>query len=313
MGRNDRDENIKIHWSNIIRGMSYNFNKKTKRELADINTDYDIGSVMHYPSNAFTSNGRETITDLNDRPITTQRDGMSDTDIKEINALYGCNKGGGALTTTTEAPIVPVTAGSCTNIHNQQKCEIWAEQGLCTDPKYEVWLAENCCESCSGKEEHTTTTTTTTPTPTTTTTTTTVKVTTADSSCVDRNQYCSDWARRGECRKNPAYMGPNCCKSCKAVTTGTTTGTTSSDCRDESKHCSYWAGRGECQKNARYMLQNCCRSCKAVNSGRQASSTCRDSRGWQQTCQGWRRQGWCQNNYYHATMFTNCRRTCGLC
>ena len=35
------------------------------------------------------------------------------------------------------------------------------------------------------------------------------------SSCnADKNTYCRSWASRGECRKNPAYMLINCCKSC---------------------------------------------------------------------------------------------------
>jgi len=32
--------------------------------------------------------------------------------------------------------------------------------------------------------------------------------------CEDKNQQCSSWAERGECSKNPAYMLPNCAKSC---------------------------------------------------------------------------------------------------
>ena len=33
--------------------------------------------------------------------------------------------------------------------------------------------------------------------------------------CVDKNTNCSGWAANGECTKNPNYMIPNCCKSCK--------------------------------------------------------------------------------------------------
>lgn len=32
--------------------------------------------------------------------------------------------------------------------------------------------------------------------------------------CYDYNNYCADWARKGECQRNPAYMKPNCKKSC---------------------------------------------------------------------------------------------------
>jgi len=29
--------------------------------------------------------------------------------------------------------------------------------------------------------------------------------------CVDSIQMCSDWAKNGECAKNPGYMSENCC------------------------------------------------------------------------------------------------------
>ena len=37
----------------------------------------------------------------------------------------------------------------------------------------------------------------------------------SDEVCEDKNQQCSSWAERGECRSNPAYMLPLCCKSCE--------------------------------------------------------------------------------------------------
>ena len=36
----------------------------------------------------------------------------------------------------------------------------------------------------------------------------------SDEVCEDKNQQCSSWAESGECSKNPAYMLPNCAKSC---------------------------------------------------------------------------------------------------
>jgi hypothetical protein len=33
--------------------------------------------------------------------------------------------------------------------------------------------------------------------------------------CKDNNKWCEDWAKSGECKKNPAYMLENCKKSCK--------------------------------------------------------------------------------------------------
>jgi len=45
---------------------------------------------MHYSKSAFTKNGRDTIEPI-DNSVTTlgQRNGLSDIDIQELNAVYG--------------------------------------------------------------------------------------------------------------------------------------------------------------------------------------------------------------------------------
>ena len=35
-----------------------------------------------------------------------------------------------------------------------------------------------------------------------------------ETGCKDTNEQCADWAKDGECKNNPAYMLPNCAKSC---------------------------------------------------------------------------------------------------
>ena len=57
-------------------------------------------------------------------------------------------------------------------------------------------------------------------------------------------RWCADWAKAGECQKNPAWMLKGCpvaCKECK------------NKCADHNPHCDEWADRGECKKNAPYM------------------------------------------------------------
>ena len=57
-------------------------------------------------------------------------------------------------------------------------------------------------------------------------------------------RWCADWAKAGECQKNPAWMLKGCpvaCKECK------------NKCSDHNPHCDEWADRGECKKNAPYM------------------------------------------------------------
>ncbi|KAJ8032265.1 hypothetical protein HOLleu_25746 [Holothuria leucospilota] len=40
-----------------------------------------------------------------------------------------------------------------------------------------------------------------------------------NNNCVDNNQYCRDWANRGECQRNPGYMLINCALSCNQCRT----------------------------------------------------------------------------------------------
>ena len=51
---------------------------------------YDYESVMHYRRNAFSKNGRDTITTLDPtkQNVIGQRGGLSTIDIEELNAVY---------------------------------------------------------------------------------------------------------------------------------------------------------------------------------------------------------------------------------
>ena len=63
---------------------------------------------------------------------------------------------------------------------------------------------------------------------------------------------CADWAKNGECIRNPAYMWATCKAACAALTY-----------LDTDASCAGWAESGECEKNARYMKQACCASCSS--------------------------------------------------
>uniref|UniRef100_F6R0W3 Metalloendopeptidase n=1 Tax=Ciona intestinalis TaxID=7719 RepID=F6R0W3_CIOIN len=129
--RPDRDSHVRINTANIFRGMAYNFNKMSNRQINSRNSPYDIGSVMHYNSYAFSSNRRPTITDLQGRPITTQRNGFSRQDLIQLNAMYGCTTTGTGGTTCTD---------------NSVNCPVWARRGECqNNPR---WMTPNCCRSC---------------------------------------------------------------------------------------------------------------------------------------------------------------------
>ena len=83
--REDRDQFVRIAWDNIIPHLQHNFDQHIS-DGDDIGP-YDVDSIMHYPSTAFTANGLDTIVALGGQPI-GQRLGLSAGDIVAVNELY---------------------------------------------------------------------------------------------------------------------------------------------------------------------------------------------------------------------------------
>jgi astacin len=83
--RGDRDLYIRILWQNIQAGKEVNFNQRIS-DGDDIGP-YDYGSIMHYPSDAFSRNHQPTIVARNNAPI-GQRQGLSEGDIAAVNTMY---------------------------------------------------------------------------------------------------------------------------------------------------------------------------------------------------------------------------------
>lgn len=84
--REDRDQHIVVHWQNIQSGREHNFNQHITD--GDDYGPYDYGSIMHYPSTAFSSNGQATITTIPPGIDIGQRSGLSDNDIATVHAMY---------------------------------------------------------------------------------------------------------------------------------------------------------------------------------------------------------------------------------
>jgi len=178
--RRDRDRYITVYFNNIIPRTRFNFEKYRSGAATTHGFPYDKKSVMHYPNNAFSSNGRWTIVSKsNPREILGQRRGFSPIDVKQINAHYKCSGG----TTTTggggKKPEPPPPSG-CRDTH-----------AFCPDLKNRwcsnTWVRTNCKKSCGR----------------------------CGSSCKDKNKNCASWASR-YCNddKYKSYMKSNCQKSC---------------------------------------------------------------------------------------------------
>src|SRR5262245_5482128 len=100
--REDRDLFVRINFAKITPGMEHNFDQHIT-DGDDVGA-YDYGSIMHYPRNAFSIDGTDTITPIGIVPPGTtigQRTGLSPGDIAAANTLCPA--------TLKEGPKDPIT------------------------------------------------------------------------------------------------------------------------------------------------------------------------------------------------------------
>jgi hypothetical protein len=83
--REDRERFVRILWANIEDQMRHNFNQHIT-DGDDIGA-YDFGSIMHYPTHAFSKNGQPTIEPIGGQAI-GQRRGLSAGDIAAVRSMY---------------------------------------------------------------------------------------------------------------------------------------------------------------------------------------------------------------------------------
>jgi hypothetical protein len=84
--REDRDRFVRILFANIEDQMRHNFDQHIV-DGDDIGV-YDFGSIMHYPTHAFSKNGQPTIEPVGGQVI-GQRTGLSVGDVAAVRAMYG--------------------------------------------------------------------------------------------------------------------------------------------------------------------------------------------------------------------------------
>ena len=77
---------------------------------------------------------------------------------------------------------------------------------------------------------------------------------------------CVDWARKGECASNSAYMLQTCAAACELVLALRPPPPPPAYLATEAQ-CSGWAGGGECDANAEFMLTTCPEACAKWRSG----------------------------------------------
>jgi len=97
--RDDRDAYVQVNWENMSKdpGVVYQFRKASEDgfDVSYFGVKYNYESIMHYPPWAFTANGRDTITSLDNpdaigRPSQMgQRSRLTSGDVQMINGKYG--------------------------------------------------------------------------------------------------------------------------------------------------------------------------------------------------------------------------------
>jgi hypothetical protein len=83
--RQDRDKRVRILMQNVIPGREHNFDQHVTD--GDDVGKYDYASIMHYPRDAFSSNGLDTIVPVEPAEI-GQRKALSDGDVEAVRKLY---------------------------------------------------------------------------------------------------------------------------------------------------------------------------------------------------------------------------------
>lgn len=198
----DRDNYVTIVWENLFKGVEFNFYKQTRDSIDTMGTPYDLDSMMHYGSIAFSKNGERTIETKKcmDRLRIGNLDGFSKLDVVQLNLMYKCP------VDHHEIPKKPC-------VDKIDYCDSMIRRGYCGVANRETWMFDVCCKAChaagsgcggpggsGGMPKH------------------------GGgggggggggSGCSDEDKNCPYWARRGFCRgSHGAWMRKHCCKSC---------------------------------------------------------------------------------------------------
>ncbi|XP_077991871.1 blastula protease 10-like [Glandiceps talaboti] len=92
--RPDRDGFVVVNDENIMPGEENNFNIKDWSDIDTHDVPYDVSSIMHYGTKAFSANGQTTI-DAEDDTVQSsvgKQVGLTHLDHKIVNIMYKCNE-----------------------------------------------------------------------------------------------------------------------------------------------------------------------------------------------------------------------------
>lgn len=98
--RADRDSYITVHFDRIRSGYEHNFQTYVQRgnDGSEYTSTLDFGSIMMYSSYGFSTSSLPTITKKDGSTFSSQRNGLSTSDMDGINQMYPATDGGGSPT-----------------------------------------------------------------------------------------------------------------------------------------------------------------------------------------------------------------------
>lgn len=123
--------------------------------------------------------------------------------------------------------------------------------------------------------------------------------------CQDDHPRCLEFAKAGECNKNPGWMNQYCGEACGIC--GTIDKIVEDPlggngrCNDYHPTCAEWSKRGECEKNPWWMVQACTKSCGLCD------GECRDE---EPNCESRAKANECE---FNPEVLKKCKKSCKLC
>ncbi|XP_071525279.1 zinc metalloproteinase nas-4-like isoform X2 [Panulirus ornatus] len=124
--------------------------------------------------------------------------------------------------------------------------------------------------------------------------------------CLDNDQYCQEWADRGECEANPTWMNVNCRRACRQCG-----GATGKECQDHSVHCRMWTETDECANNPDYMSIFCKKSCGLCHDHEADSPKPKKCEDKNKYCSAWSNIAQCRINMEYMLVY--CKKSCRQC